>query len=223
MIDIVPGINEKDLTEIERKLDLVAPHVEWVQIDVADGILVPSTTFLDFSQWPSLTKKSLGTDLSRISLEAHLMVTNPEKYIQPLVDAGFKRLIAHIECHDPRRFLEEARFESVEVGVAIDAPTDFEELEPFLNEIDCVLVMMYEAGPSGQAFQPEQLEKVKTLRTNLPDVPIEVDGGITDQTAKLVVEAGATRLVATSFLFNDPGRIAHAFEQLNNACADTAL
>ncbi|MFZ5845271.1 MAG: hypothetical protein ACOY0S_02270, partial [Patescibacteria group bacterium] len=200
MVEVIPGILEKDWSEIETKLKLASPHVDWVQIDVADNTLVPNETFLDFSQFASLTKKSLSTNLSRISLEAHLMVDRPDKYIRPLVDAGFKRLIAHLEANDPRRFLDEARYESIEVGVAIDGPTDFVEIEPFLEEVDCVLVMMYEAGFSGQPFQPENLEKIKIIRRNLPDLPIEVEGGISEVTARLVKDAGATRLVSTSYI-----------------------
>ncbi len=203
MIDIIPGILEKDWVEIERKITLVAPYVSWVQIDIADNTLVPNQTFLDFPQLPQTPQ-----------LEAHLMVANPEKYIRPLVDAGFKRLIAHLESSDPRLFLDQARFEHVEVGIAIDGPTEIEQIEPFLEEVDCVLVMMIEAGFSGQEFGQENIEKIKTIHQGFPNLPIEVDGGINEATAKLVKDAGATRLVSTSYLFKDPQKIAQAIERL---------
>lgn len=209
MVDIIPGILEKDWSEIERRIKLVAPYVSWVQIDVADNTLVPNTTFLDFNKFRACPES--------VSLEGHLMVTSPEKYIRPLVDAGFKRLIAHLEANDPRIFLDQARFEHVEVGIAIDGPTEFEQIEPFLEEIDCCLVMMIEAGFSGQEFQPENLEKIKTIHQGFPDLPIEVDGGINETTAKIVKDAGATRLVSTSYLFKDPQKIAEAIERLKNA------
>jgi ribulose-phosphate 3-epimerase len=211
MIDVIPGILEKDWSEIERRIGLVAPFVEWVQIDIADNTLVPNTTFLDFAKFSAIEKQ-----FPKLSLEAHLMVANPEKYIKPLADAGFKRLITHVECHDPRIFLDLAKYEHVEVGVAIDGPTELEQAEPFLEEVDCVLVMTIEAGFSGQAFMTETLEKIKTIHQNIPDLPIEVDGGINDQTAKLAVEAGATRLVSTSYLFKNPDTIAEAIERLKN-------
>jgi len=214
MTEIIPGILEKEWSAIESKVRLVAHHVDWVQIDIADNTLVPNETFLDFAKFKSLTNPGLSGDLSRLSLEAHLLVDRPEKYIRPLADSGFKRLIAHLEANDPRRFLEEARYESVEVGIAIDGPTEFTEIEPFLEEVDCVLVMMYEAGFSGQPFQSENLEKIKTIRRNLPDLPIEVEGGMSEKTAKLVVEAGATRLVSTSYIFRDPAGVAQAIETL---------
>ncbi len=214
MIEVIPGILENDWNEIERKITLVAPFVECVQIDVADNTLVPNTTFLDVAKFEALINSCLSIKKSKLLLEAHLMVANPETYIKPLADAGFKRLIAHVEAHDPRLFLDQAQYEHVEVGIAIDGPTEFEHVEPFLGEVDCVLVMTIEAGFSGQPFLIETLEKIKTIRTNIPDLPIEVDGGINDQTARLVIEAGATRLVSTSYLFKDPERIAAAIARL---------
>lgn len=209
MIEVIPGILEKEWEMIDERLRLVAPYTPWAQIDFADNTLVPNTTFLDFAAFKPFAEK--------ISLEAHLMVANPEKYIKAASDAGFKRLIAHVEAHDPRIFLDQVKYEHVEVGIAIDGPTEFEQVEPILEEVDFVLVMTIEAGFSGQVFLPECVEKIKSIHNYLPDLSIEVDGGINDQTARLVKEAGATRLVATSFLFNNPGSIAAAIEHLKNA------
>lgn len=208
MVEVIPGILEKEWEMLEERLRLVVGLVDWVQIDIADNTMVPNTTVLDFTKFAPYAK--------RVSLEAHLMVSQPEKYIKKLVDAGFKRLIAHVEAHDPRLFFDQVKYEQVETGIAIDGPTEFEAVEPFLEEADAVLVMMYEAGFSGQKFQPEQIEKIKSLHAYLPDLPIEVDGGITDVTARLVKEAGATRLVSTSFLFQNPANIASAIEHLKN-------
>lgn len=207
MIDVIPGILEKEWEIIAGRLRLVTGLVDWVQIGVADNTMVPNTTFLDFAKFSPYAEK--------ISLEAHLMVASPEKYIKNLADAGFNRLIAHVEAHDPRIFLDQVKYEQVEVGIAIDAPTEFEVVEPFLEEIDFVLIMMCEAGFSGQKFQSEQMEKIKTIHAYLPDLPIEVAGGISDKTARLVVEVGAARIVSNSFLFKDPANIKGAIEQLS--------
>lgn len=207
MVEIIPDVGTlTNWSDIENRLNLVVGLAEWVHVDFADNTIVPNTTFLDFAKYAPFAKK--------ISLEAHLMVASPEKYIKSLVDAGFKRLIAHVEAHDPRLFFDQVKYEHVETGIAIDAPTDFEAVEPFLEEADCVLVMMYEAGFSGQKFQPEQMEKIKSIHSYLPDLPIEVDGGIDDKTARLVKEAGATRLVSTTYLFQDPANIAATIERL---------
>lgn len=208
MIDVIPGILEKEWSTIEAKLLLVVPYVEWVQIDIADNTLVPNETILDFAEFAALAQKT--------SLEAHLMVAQPEKYIKPLVDAGFKRIIAHVEADDPRLFLEKAKFESIEVGLALDGPTEIDQIEPFLDEIDTVLIMTIEAGFSGQELLPETVDKIKVIHQNFPDLPIEVDGGINQKSAKIVIDAGATRLVSTSYLFKDPGGIAQAIEALKN-------
>lgn len=209
MVEVIgaPGTLQ-DWAKIEERLRLLEGHVQWVQIDFADNTLVPNKTFMEFAPFKAYAEK--------FSLEAHFMVANPEKYIKSAVDAGFKRLIAHIEAHDPRLFIEQCMHENVEIGIAIDGPTDFEQLEPFLEEVDFVLVMTIEAGFSGSKFMPETVDKIKSLHNYLPDLPIEVDGGITDQTARLVKDAGATRLVSTSYLFQDPANIEHAIETLKN-------
>lgn len=208
MIDIIPGIFEKEWSEVERKIGLVAPYVEWVQIEISDGTLVPSTTFVDFEKF--------HTHPEKISFEAHLMAADPVKYIRPLADSGFKRLIAHIESQDPRHFLDQTKYESIEACLAIDSPTDFEQIEPFLGEVDGVLVMTAEAGETGRAFQPETVEKIRLIRQNFADLPIEAEGGINNVTAKIVREAGATHLVSSSYLFNDPEDIALAINRLKS-------
>jgi len=213
MIDVIPGVLEKEWAHIEERLLLVAPHVEWVQVDIADNTLVPNKTLLDFAKF---SPTALLRQLSHMSFEAHLMVANPEKYIRPLADAGFKRLIAHVEAHDPRVFLEQAKYEHIEVGVAIDGPTEFEQVEPYLDQVDMVLVMTIEAGFSGQEFMVDAVEKIRTIHQNFPDLPIEVDGGINNATAKIAVDAGATRLVSTSYIFKHPDSIAEAIESLKS-------
>ncbi len=207
-IDIIPGILEKEWEMVEERLRLVTGLTDWVQIGFADNTLVPTTTFLDFTKF-ALPAKT-------ISLEAHLMVTSPEKYIKAASDAGFKRLIAHVEADDPRVFFDQVKYEQLEVGIAIDGPTEFETVEPFLEEVDFVLVMTAEAGFSGGTFLPECIDKIKSIHSYLPDLPIEVSGGIQDTTARLVGDAGAARLVSSSYIFKDPANVASALDRLRN-------
>ncbi len=208
MVEVIPGIGIRgeSKSELAEAIKLVAPHVEWVQMDVADDTFIPNTTFLDFSQFPSPP--------DGLHLEAHLMVDHPEKYIRPLVDAGFERIIAHVECNDPRYFLEEAEYEQIEVGLALDGPSELELLEPFLEEIDVALIMTIEAGFSGQPFLPETLDKIRTIKEVMPDLPIEVDGGINDKTARLAIEAGANRLGSTSYIFKNASNVDAAIRRL---------
>lgn len=212
MLDIIPGIFEKDFDQLVGKIELVAAHVTCVQIDIADKTLVEAESFLDFAKLAPVIGK-----YPHILFEAHLMVADPIKYIRPLALAGFKRLIAHVECTDPRRFLEEVEMESVEAGLAIDGGTEIEVIEPFLETLDGVLVMTIEAGASNLPFLPETVEKIRAIHEHYPDVPIEVDGGIDARTVKLVKDAGATRIVSTHFIFHDPSSAPDAIRQLKIA------
>lgn len=211
MVTVIPGIFETDRKEIARKITLVAPHVDYIQIDIADNTIIPADTFKDISQLAPVIQRFSETGTK---FEAHLMVGSPCEYLKSLVAAGFSRIIAHVECDDPREFLADARVYDIEVGLAIDTDSDFELLEPYLEDVDFVTVMTVEAGASGQVFEPESVEKIKTIHRNLPDLPIEVDGGMTPETAKLVKEAGATRIVSTSYLFASEGHIASSIEAL---------
>ena len=210
MLDIIPGIFEKDFDEVVRKIDLVAAHVTSVQIDVADNTLVEAQSFLDFAKLAGVIAK-----YPHVSFEAHLMVTNPEKYIRPLVDAGFKRLIPHVESNDPRQFIADAAYESVEVGIGIDGPTEIEQIEPFLETIDLVLLMTAELG--GTLFLPETVEKIRSIKEHYPDVPMAVQGGMDDRTVKIVSDAGATRIVSTDYIFRDATGAADAIRRLKRS------
>ena len=209
MVEIVAGILEKDIHDAERKIALSAVHLTTIQIEIADNTLVPNETITDLSLFAPIIAQ-----YPNIVFEAHLMVANPEKYIRAVADAGFGRIIAHIESNDPRTFLEKVRYEELEVGLALDGGSELREIEPFLEEIDFVLIMMVEAGFSGQPFLPEAIEKVKLIHQNVPDLIIEVNGGVNAETAKAIVDVGATRIVSTSFLFKNPDSMADAIVSL---------
>ena len=211
-IDIIAGVSEKDWDAFAAKVAQVAPYVGWIHIAISDGTMGIDPTLVDFSRLSELSDV-----YPNVSFEARLLSANPEKYVRPLADAGFKRLIAHVESNDPRRFLEEAKFDEIEVGIALDGATEIEEVEPFLEEVDAVVVMTAEAGEAAGTFLPEAVEKIKLLRQNLPDLPIEAVGGITDMTVKTVKDAGATRIVSTAFVLQNPDGVADAVEALASA------
>lgn len=210
-IDVIPGIAEKSWSEFEKKVALAAPYATWLHVTVSDGTMGTDATHLDYSKLPELLAA-----YPQVSFEAHIQAATPEKYIRSLADAGFKRLIAHVECNDPRRFLEEAKFDEVEVGIALDGATEIDQVEPFLEEVDFVVVMTAEAGGSGGKFLPEAVEKVKLIRQNFLDLPIEVVGGITDVTVKAVKDAGATRIVSSAYIF-DGSQVGEAMDTLQTA------
>lgn len=209
---IIAGIWEKEWDAVVAKVAMAATVVKWVHITVADGTMGTDVTVTDLSGFTDLV-----ADFPQLSFEVHLLSATPEKYIRELSDAGVARIIAHVESNDPRRFLEEVKYEEVEVGIAMDGATEIEEVEPFLEEVDFVVIMSAEAGVTGGTFLPEAVEKVKVIRQNLPDLPIEVVGGITDTTIKAVKDVGATRIVSTAYLFGHPGGVAAAVETLASA------
>ncbi|OGG07454.1 hypothetical protein A2872_02525 [Candidatus Gottesmanbacteria bacterium RIFCSPHIGHO2_01_FULL_42_12] len=208
MIEIIPGIFEKDWPAIENKILVATPQVTWVQIDFADGILVPTVSFLDVARFKTVTNKA--------SFEAHLMVINPVDMIPDLSAAGFKRVIGHVEANNLEQFIAQARKYNLEVGLAIDGPSSVSAIEPYLNKLDFVLIMMAIAGASNLPLHPEHLDKIRAIRNLRPNLPIEVDEGINEKTAKTVIAAGATRLVSTSYLFKDPALFAQKLKSLKH-------
>lgn len=220
MIDVTPAIFTQhhsdgagftdDLEVLKSQVAALAPHAPWIQIDLSDGTMVPAKTFFQLDQLAQLVKFAPS-----VSFEAHLMVDNPVKYLKPLADAGFKRIIAQVEAADPRQFLEEAKLESVEVGLALDGASEVDILEPFLEEIDVLVIMTIEAGSSESPFLPESVEKIKNLRHHFPDLAIVAEGNIDTRNAKVLSEAGVTRLVVSSdILLKDPASIPQTLEAL---------
>jgi len=209
-IDLIPAIAEKTWEAISQKVAVVAPFVSWIHLHISDGTMGVPETLVEMSGL-----RSLSHEYPNLSFEAHLFTANPEKYVRQLADAGCGRLIAHVESNDPRRFLDEAKYDEVDVGIAIDGATEIDQVEPFLEEVDFVVVMTAEAGEG--TFLPEAVEKVKMIRQSFPDLPIEVVGGITETTAKTVKDAGASRIVASDFIFHDPTGVAEAIETLKSA------
>jgi ribulose-phosphate 3-epimerase len=194
MAEIIPGILEKEWSEIEKKLEIVKSFAKTVHIDFIDGKFSPYTTFLDPSPFSKYAQA--------LFLEAHLMVDDPISFLEPLAKAGFRRFIGHIEkMPDQAEFVAKAEVLG-EVGLAIDGPTDLSELKVSYDDLDCIMIMMIKAGQSGQEFNPEYLKKVEAIRKVEALLPIEIDGGINDKTILLAKNAGVNRFISTSFIFN---------------------
>lgn len=212
-MDIIPGIAELDPKELARKIALVLPYVDWIQLDIADETLVASKTFTDVAALEHILKplQKLGKHV-----EAHLLVDDPVQLLKSVSQAGFERVTAQIECQDPQEFLAEARSFETEVGLAIGADSEIEVIEPFLEELDYVVVMTGELDSTKHIFQPETVEKIKIIHRNLPDLPIVAEVGITPETVKLVRDAGAARVVVGGYLFTNEHKIAEAIEQIKD-------
>ncbi|MDP1722544.1 MAG: hypothetical protein Q8L37_05025 [Candidatus Gottesmanbacteria bacterium] len=210
MIVVTPAIFTNDEGVLASQANQLAPHAPWIQIDLSDGTMVPDATIMDIEKL-----KAVIVSHPTISFEAHLMVDNPVKYLKPLVDAGFKRIIAQVEAADPRQFMEDAQIESVEVGLALDGASEIDAIEPFLETVDLVVVMTVEAGVADAPFLPESMEKMKSIRHHYPDLPIVAEGNIDERNASLLVDVGVSRIVISAdMLLKDPGSIDATIEAL---------
>ena len=207
MTEVTPGFLEQEFPAITTKISLVEPFVKWVQIDLLDGSLFNQTNFNDPTQFLNLKTK--------VGLELHMMVENPLRMVSSWAEAGFKRFIAHTEgLLNIDEFVSTIRNQmGLEVGLAIDLPTPAEKILPYLEKIDCLLLMSVPCGKSGQKFNNTVLEKIKTIRKSYGKIPVEIDGGVNLETGKLCIEAGAVRLVSTSYIFSR-NNIKAAIEQL---------
>lgn len=195
MFEIIPGILEKEWSEIERKINLVLPFAKTIHLDLLDGKFAPNTTFLDPAPFKKYSNK--------VFFEVHLMVEEPINYLKPWAEAGIKRFIGHVEkMSDQAEFVAQGQLLG-EVGLAIDGPTSIDSIKVPLEDLDYLLIMTIKAGFSGQSFTQEYLEKIKALRQAQGKLPIEVDGGINNQTILLARDAGANRFAATSFIYKD--------------------
>ncbi len=192
-MEILPGILEKEWSEIEKKFEAYRPFARFVHVDLLDGKFAPNISFLDPAPFKKYSKDFL--------LELHMMVDDPIKYLKPFADAGFSRFIGQVEkMPDQVAFVATAQLYG-EAGLGIDAETPVEAIKVPLTDLDSVLVMTVKAGFSGQEFIEKNLDKVKQL-VSKTTIPIEIDGGVNDTTIKAGCIAGAKRFVATSFLFS---------------------
>jgi len=194
MVEVIPTIIAKDLNELQEKIKKVESFVDWVQIDVMDGQFVENTTWNE----PSDLKK-IETSLN---LEAHLMIKEPEKYIDQWINSGVKRIIFHIEATDKiREVIDQVKQAGLGVGLAINPETPVEAVDQFVDQLDLILVMTVNPGQGGQDFLEQNLGKIKQLRAKYKRVKIGVDGGINLETAPEVIQAGASLLASGTAIF----------------------
>jgi len=207
MIAIEPSVLAADFARLgEQAREAEAAGVEGLQIDVMDGRFVPNITF-----GPGVVRAL--RPLVSVTLDVHLMIMEPERYLEDFADAGADRLMVHQEaCRHPHRVLQSIRELGVEAAMAINPGTPLSVLEELLDLTDLIQVMTVNPGFGGQPFILSQVEKIRHLKQMLDeqslDIPIAVDGGIDATTAPLVVAAGATVLVAGSSIYNTKASVA---------------
>ena len=191
-------------------------QTDFLHCDIMDGKFVNKKTYDD------VVVKSINSNCLTM-LDVHLMVEEPENCYQKYIDAGANILTFHYEAVKDKSILPELikdiKDRHTLVGLSIRPETQFKEFKMFLYDIDVVLVMSVEPGLSGQRFMPEVIDKIKELEKfrvdNNLDFKIEIDGGISEENAKIVVDAGVDMLVSGSYVYNSKDRVA-AISTLKN-------
>jgi len=209
-IRIAPSLLAADFACLGEEIKKVEPFTNILHLDVMDGHFVPNITF-----GPPLVRSV--RQMTRLFLDVHLMIEEPEEYIERFVEAGADNLTFHIEvARKPVKLIERIRSLGKQAGVCLNPDTPWESLEPVIDYVDMVLAMTVQPGFGGQTFREEVLKKVSALRIRRPDLAIEVDGGINDETVPRAVRAGADTFVAGTAVFgsDDPGRAVVALRQL---------
>src|SRR5436305_13987101 len=200
---VAPSILAADFANLAADVARVAPASDLLHVDCMDGHYVPN-----LSIGPPVVK-SLRKH-TELFLDCHLMVDNPQVLLREFADAGADGCTVHVELGDPRPLFDEIRALGMRVGLAFEPQTPYDAVEPYLGDIDMLLVMSVHTGFGGQPFIPEVLDKARAARAaidarGLP-VEIEIDGGIKSANAHRVMEAGVDILVAGTGIFgaDDP-------------------
>lgn len=200
-VQIAPSILAADFANLQGEVEMLnGSEADWIHVDIMDGVFVPNISF-------GLPVTKAIHQHAKKPLDVHLMIVNPEQYLQAFVDAGAAVLTVHLEaCTHLHRTVQAIKNLGIKAGVAINPHTPVELLSEVISDIDLVCIMSVNPGFGGQKFINNSLSKVSKLKNLIlsrgAHALIEVDGGVSSENAGSLVEAGADILVAGSFVFS---------------------
>jgi len=205
-LKIAPSILSADFARLGEEIrDVEKGGADWIHVDVMDGHFVPNMTI------GPLVVNAIRP-VTNLPLDVHLMIENPERYVEAFAKAGADYITVHAEaCIHLHRTVHQIKELGVKAGVVLNPATPLTAIELVLEDVDLVLLMTVNPGFGGQSFIPSMAGKISRLRRmlddrGLSDVHIEVDGGVNEQTARIVAEAGADVLVAGNAVFGEKDR-----------------
>ena len=207
MIQIAPSMLAADFLHLEKDVQLVNKYADLFHLDIMDGTFVPNISY-GFPVVEAISK------IAEKPLDVHLMIINPENYIERFAKVGTAMLSFHLNATDkPAEALQQIRENGMKAGLVINPDLPVESLFPYLHLCDYVLLMSVFAGFGGQKFIEDTYERIRTLKAEIErqglDIKIEVDGGVSPDNAQALIAAGAEILVAGSAVFKaaDPSEV----------------